>query len=730
MIRRILALLFLATQAAAAEVAIQAGEHDGYTRLALHLGGAGWQFGRVAGGYGLRVDASPDFRIDSVHETITRDRIAALHPVPDGLDLALGCDCHARIFPYGEGWLVVDIVDGAADPAGRHEQPLDPQTSQMPPAPPIRPAARPPAPVIDRGALPLFLPARDRPAFATRSAATAAAPAPMPATTADPAANPAAPGLPASDLPAADGPPTDTLAAGVGQTMAEGMIRAADLGLLDLARPRAVLDAAPGLPASDLAAPPAPASATTGAAPPAAPGVTAQTGMDDALAIAGARAGGACPDPALFDLGLWSGGGDFFAEIAPLRAALSDAHGRPAPGAAEALARAYLAYGFGREAAETLALAPQPGPERDLLHLLARIIDARPADPAALDGLGHCGGPVLLWRALARDSLHDLDEVQRIELVTAARRLPDALRRQIAPRLALLFAAAGDPLAADELLARDAGAEDRATIARAEIEVARAADDPGATATRAALAAHGDSRAGPQALIDLVDLAIAGHREAEPGDLALLAAAAFEYRDQPEEAALLDARIRLLSHMGDHRAALGLAQQLPQAGRAAPLAHALEQFSRMADDGEFIELAFDDLARPADAHSANLLAARLLALGFPDRALALMQNTDPGDTLLERRYLRAEAAAALGRADLVEAELLGLADPRAEAIRTRITPAPPASGPSTAPAALPPQRPDDLAGPLARGTALVDEAGSTTSRARALLDEISAGSLP
>ncbi|MBW7920962.1 MAG: hypothetical protein H3C51_02555 [Rubellimicrobium sp.] len=686
MIRLALALMLLASQALAAEVAMQAGEHDGFTRLSLHLGDAGWRFGRVADGYGLRVDDAPDFRGDRVHDTINRDRIAALRVQGDGVDIVLGCDCHARIFPYGEGWLVVDILDGAPDPASPNERLLDPRPPRL-------------AAVIDRGTLPLIVP-RAPPVPVLRAPVL-----PVPA--------------PASPLPPDPARPAAAAVAQAGQVMAEGMIRAAGLGLLDLAAPRAGLETASQAPAAAL---PAPQAVVQAARPPGGPGISAQTGMDDFLGLAGHRAG--CPDDGLSDLGDGGDGDDFFTALATARAALSGPDGRIVPEAAEALARLYLAWGFGREAEETLALAPQAGRPREVMRLMARVIDGRAADPAVLDHQAGCPGPAVLWRALAQGSVAGLDDVRRTELVTAFRRLPDPLRRQFAPRLALLFAAAGDPLAGDEILHRDAGGDITTTATRAGIEVARAAGDGAATALRLAEAAHGDARTGPQALIDMADLVIAQGRRPDPGDLALLAAAAFEYRGEPEETALVAARVRLLSHIGDHRAALGLARHLPQDARAAALA----AFVRSADDDLFLDLAFDDLTHPPDAEGANALAARLIALGFPERALDIMRDSPPGAALAERRYLRAGAAAALGRADLVEAELLGLTDARAESIRAGIAVAVPP--PATAAVAPPPDRPADLTGPLLRGAALLEDAESTRARTRELLDLIAADPVP
>ena len=685
MIRLALAFLLWTSAAMAAEVVIQAGEHDGFTRLSLHVGEAHWRFGRAGQGYGLRVDATRDFRIERVFQTVTRQRIAGLHPVRGGLDIMLACDCHARVFPYGDGWVVVDIIDGPPEPGAAAEARLDPPASRR----------------TDRGPLPLLLPPRPVPVMFLPD--------------------------PEAVRMASGSPPPPAAAAGqsaqIGKAVADGLMRAADLGLLDLTPSgvravAAVSGTGEAGETTDRAFAPSPAPRSA-----ASPGVIAGTGMDAVVASPGQPRAAGCLDDRLFDLGTWTGAGDFTAELAVRRARLFDAQGAARPEAVEDLARLYLAYGFGREAVETLDLAPREGLDREIMHLLALIVDGRAVAPGPLANQTGCRGQSLLWHVLALESVADLDEPGRTRIITSLRLLSGPLARQLAPRLALLFAQAGDPLAADEILHRASGEGDPVITTRAGVEVARASGDSAATVERLVAAVHDNPHGGPQVLLDMVELTLADHREAEPGDLALLAAARFEYRDRPEEQDLALAQIRLLSHMGDHRAALDLTASLPPGLQATARSEALGRMVDEAGDGQFLELAFDDLPT-TDARSAHALAARLIMLGFPERALELMQGVAPGDALAERRFLRAEAAALMGRVDLVEAELLGLSGPRADMIRAAVAPAPGQAAP-----VAPPDEPP-VPGALARGNILIGEADATRNRTRELLDRIAADLSP
>lgn len=617
MIRAVLVWLLLAGGAMAQDIAVQAGEHPGFTRLALRIGaGAGWRFGRTEEGYGLRLETARDFAAGRVFDTIPRDRIAAVAHGPGTIDLAVACPCHAAVFVHAEEWLVIDIADGPPRPGDPLEAWVD------------RPAVAPAAP-----ALPLFTQA---PPFFLL------------------------PGALAADAPA---PPPDPRAAQLGRDMAGAIAAAAGRGLLDLA----VAPSAESRPAPAPSAAPIPDGPLVPPSPAGLPGIAAH---DAAERPVPAATGLSCPDSAAFDLAAWAGSGDFAHETARAWAALTDGRDLILPDAAEDLARRYIAFGFGREALQVLALDPQASVARDRLVALAHIVDDRPVGPAVFARAEACPGPIALWQALAAGSVAAQPEAARTAAVTALRLLPMPLRAQLAPRLAAAFAAGGDPLAAEDML-RDYGN----TAGQARVDTALAAQDHDTALGLLQDMAGADPHLAPDDLVRLVDLTLGAGQEVDAQTRGLLAAAQFERRGSPAETDLLLAEIRSLSAAGDHAAALARILDLPAPQRPPAREPVLIALAQSPGGTAFVETVFAaDLADLTPA-AGNALAGRLIAEGFPDIALTLLAPAATGADQAERRYLRAEAAAALGRPDLVEAELLGLDDPRARAIRAGVDPA-------------------------------------------------------
>lgn len=120
-------------------VRVRSGDHPGFTRLAMDLPqGRDWQFGRVEGGYGLKI---ADVTLDTsrVFRMIGRQRLARLDADgADGLRLGIDCACHATAFTTARGTLVIDIRRGEAPEGSAFEAPLNP-----PPAPAPAPAPLP-----------------------------------------------------------------------------------------------------------------------------------------------------------------------------------------------------------------------------------------------------------------------------------------------------------------------------------------------------------------------------------------------------------------------------------------------------------------------------------------------------------------------------------------------------------------------------------------------------------
>lgn len=115
-------------------VRIRTGEHDGFTRIVAETGAADWTLGRAGTGYELRLRTADAYDLSDAFRLIGRTRVADLSAGSGegALRIDLGCDCHAKAFTTPAGALVIDIADGAPDPASPFEARLE---TAAPPSP-------------------------------------------------------------------------------------------------------------------------------------------------------------------------------------------------------------------------------------------------------------------------------------------------------------------------------------------------------------------------------------------------------------------------------------------------------------------------------------------------------------------------------------------------------------------------------------------------------------------
>jgi len=681
------AALWLAVPAAwAQDVTIRSGEHPAFSRLVLTIpSGSAWSLGRLGDRYALTLPTGLTVRPDGVFDRIPRSRIATL--TADGADLLIdmSCGCHASAFLWRPDRLVIDINDGPAPPGSPFE--VDLAGAAQAGTPPAQPPA-PPAVVLP---LVMAVHAPQRVSLLADPFRTRAA-----------------------DLDRLDA---------LGAALREGVARAATAGLLQtdviaqtgptaiIPPPRARDTTTAVLPGPDALRPdPAPAARATvplqdaaaaqlsasapdqdatmpevaaipgaqATAPAATPGLVFSNAIDRARqATEPGSAPGRCLPDSEFDLPAWASGPDFASEVGWGRAALG-AGDTPTPDAVEDLARTYLYYGFGREAAVTLSLDGRRSTQREVLLAMAAVIDTAPGDVvdvSALTGQSDCPGPGALWAALAQGSIADAGDTARIAIETAFRALPPALRIHLAPRLARMFIEAGDPSTAESLLspaiAPGQSASLEAALATAEITLTSAGPQP-AMAALSELA-ETDGRMTPAAVLRLMEIAHANGQPLEANVANLAATMQYELRGRPEATALAASRARAALDVKGFAMALDLIDAVDDPALAGILTgEAALAIAVGADDATLAELAFARLGTDLPGAAGNAVAARLLALGFAERALAIVATPTASDDMAERRYLRAGAALALGRWIEAEAALTGLTGERADDLRSRI----------------------------------------------------------
>lgn len=388
---------------AAQVIPVRSGEHAGFSRLVLDIGaGRAWDLAGAGRERRLVLDPAPEgFDIGSVFALIPRDRLSGL-AAGDGLSLSLACDCPVEASRYADRYLVIDIRDAPEGPG---------------------PTAR----EAERRA------AADRLPDLTRllmDGPDGGAGAP------DPAPREDAPPVP----PASEEIDLDEAA----RMMAEQLARAAASGLLDAAPARPLADAdpvprpAPRAPVEtpvEASGPPGPAAGPEGdpRRPPLP--LRAETAFDAALHRGSAaepqRPRLACTGEEL-RLADWAAGPGVDRGLGSLRRALFDGRDRLQRDAVLALARHYLHFGFGAEAAHWLRRIEDAPPD---LLVIAALVDARdgprfPRDPDP----AICSDGELLWRYLDGALAAGPGAAGRLQRAAAA--LPPALRDQVVPRLA------------------------------------------------------------------------------------------------------------------------------------------------------------------------------------------------------------------------------------------------------------------------------------------------------
>lgn len=626
-------LLTAPSGAGAQVVTARTGEHASFTRMVFSIPeGTTWELGRTAEGYILRIPDVAGFDLDGFFARIPRDRIVDAR-VTDGGDLLLTvtCLCRATAFLWRPDRLVVDINDGAPTANSRFETALDtaaPMPTPLPDVAGLSVIPELPAPTITR---PQPRTEIDQQTLARR-AADAAAVAALEQRILGSIAAAVEDGMVTAnpDLAEAIGPPTDRNAAAELSGERPGFsIESAINGDPLLAELQSELDGLRDCVADDLA-----------------------------------------------DVASWGGEGSFGTQIAELRSSLTGEFDQIDPDAVEALARRYLSFGFGLEAIQTLQMDGRRSSARNVLTSIAEVMDGDPVTDTRFSRQMSCTGPVSLWGLLAHDDGPLPGPFDAQAIARHFRELPDLLRVHLAPRLSAKLSALGETDIAEIVLApglQTAAPSFEATVADVALKVDYGRKEE-ATADLAALAAT-DARMTPEALVQLMELQIAAGDRIPSAQFELLETFRFEFRGAPIAGVLSQMEVRaFVQNAAFDQAATALGQltsDLAPSELSSLASLTAGGAAEKASDLTFLDIAFGDLPFVAEPAAQNAVAARLLSLGFAARAAEVIGGSASGQIMVERRYLRAEAALAQGAVDLAQAHLAGISTDRAEELRDR-----------------------------------------------------------
>jgi hypothetical protein len=726
-----LAIAFLASgEARAQTVVARSGEHDGFSRLVMRLpDGADWSLTQSGRSATLNIGA-PNVVYDTsrVFDLIPRDRLAAIRQTAPGqpLRMDLGCNCEIRSYVLSNGYLVIDIRDGndqpvyASNGSGAPFLPSAPLAAIEQPGAGYRFNLGQQAVADARLALDMAAAiARNAPAYPARPVPGTPAPAAGTAGTAAlssaetrPAAAPEQPRkpalLPLERLAEAQGlPAPDAVEANMGavtegddlpevnllldmeesaraatvnaseQRLLQQIGRAANQGLLDMAIADAQIDTSArqlnplgrdGRPLDPLA------------------NIMITSAIDREAGLISRATEDSEPEFCLPDgttaIYTWGNDSPFAEQLGPLRGALVQEFDDVNPATVMSLAKLYLFFGFGSEAKAMLNILPADriAPQtKEIMMALADLVDGNTLPiNHVFSGQQICEGNSPLWAVLADGTIKkgaNSDAIQQ-----AFGRLPGHMRVHLGPRLSSIFAEAGDSHVAEAILraVSRTGVEDVPEMNMAEAAIADLAGDTETMAEKLTEEVTDRTENTPVALIELVALSYKERKALSPDVPDLIGSYEHENKDGELGARLRQAQIAALALTGRFHDAFQELKAVTKddgpAARAQALDPLMTLLTERADDVTFLQyaLVFAKQSTATEAAPvADLIARRLLDLGFADQAMSLLKKLALEPENEDRRLMLAEAALAQNKPQQALVELMGLDGTEANRLRAQ-----------------------------------------------------------
>ncbi len=584
------ALIAVAGSAAARDLTVRSGEHDGYTRLVVQVPqDTGWVLKQTKNGARLNVALKDAiFETGSVFQRLTKNRLATISQLDPGgaLELEFGCDCVASAFLFKRTMIVVDIAPGTF---------LPPLTSDIPapvlPKAPEEDTASEPDQTLDKLALPLL----------------------------------------------------NLNANGFEDQLSMRLLHGADRGIVDLdlaqAGPRAstydqslfipsevernvqvtsILDDLNGLLGPDI------------------PQVERRP---------------PCVSSAELAFEEWTDDRSFSEQAAQLRSGLFQEFDTIDKTHALQLAKLYAYSGFGAEAKTALDLLGEDTAEVKRIAAVSHVLDNGPLTGAnPFSGLQRCDSDAALWAVLSEGHLHSDANLTAIE--QAYVRLPDHLRRHVGPPLSEILVD-GEELEAARRVLRSVDrvkTQTSASVTQAKAKVSSAEGDAHQTdALLTEVIESSDATLeAPLALARLVDKRWIERGAIAPQEIDLAESYTVEFRRAEIGPRMQRTHAVALSLGQEFDAALDLIAELPEdTENAKALNRVVYILTERADDATFLRRI---LSMPTEqtlnltTDAAITVASRLAELGFPRQAIALAKRPQDKVRRGERARLRAKAA--------------------------------------------------------------------------------------
>lgn len=664
-------------------VRVQTGEHADFTRVVLTIDrNTQWEVRRDIDAYVVQLSTNNGFDLSRFFDLIPRDRITDAAQVGEGaLRIGVTCRCRVDAFLFRPDILVVDIQDGDPTADSPFERPLTGTKSEDQTTLPAHQYALP-----QNAILPIILhagddvPPTETPQFPIETEIVSGTES-------------AISGVLEEDLASLEQAITQSLARGLTQgVLAADIPNDEQAKLLDLNANQSFADN------------PSPM-----------PGLIARTSTDpraipESVQDAETQTGQSCLPDRFFAISEWSDDRPFSEQLTEARNAITTAADRYDENAILRLARTYVAFGFGREAVRTLELDGTQSQERLYLAQMARMIDGENMDPDLFAAQVSCRSNVAFWAMLAApDGALDA-QMDRSAVLNTFKILPPRLQQYLGPRLSDRLVAIGDQDGARQALEAARGGETIGVdviLSEATLNHAIGEDDHANGAITEL--ARDNARVTPEALIRFFHQATENGQPLNAEDFLLADALRFENADMPVAGDLAWAQVRALLAEGDIAAARALiaaeGKSLDDAQVTAFNAAIVETILKLTDDTLFLEHVLSNDLPDVAAGMQNALARRVLTLGFPEEAGALLTVPANGPDADDRLLLRADIARVERGAPILEP---AAAEPAFGELQTVQTPA------------------SMKDAPLAQGRALLDASTQTREELNRVLDQFAA----
>jgi hypothetical protein len=401
--------------------------------------------------------------------------------------------------------------------------------------------------------------------------------------------------------------------------------------------------------------------------------------QSEGLAANTTLSGRVCIDPARVDISAWSDGRYFEQQLGAHRRGLFGEFDQLDPITAIKLARLYLHYGFGAEARGILVLIDDGRQNWPELFEMAQVLEYGFAQNGrVLHQYVDCNSAGALWAILASE---ELDPNRSIDVQAAVRSvdaLPAHLRKFLAPELSKRLLKYGDRVGAKTAMRNldrlSTPADERATLAKAEIEISKGGLEAAGVLLNEVV--NSNSEFSARALISLIETEMDTGRPIDVATANLVDAYAMELRDAPIGAELLRVHVLALAKSGQFKESFTALDALDFDEEAKTLPTKLLQLLvASAGDADFLELMFERMSKFVEIDEKKHIfdaATRLQALGFSETAEQLLIDGGALSNSRARRILRAKIALDLGRPAAADVLLVNLDGEDAAALRAQV----------------------------------------------------------